>query len=307
MLRAILLILMISPLALAAQKTGKDTLLRYFDAALEPVKKKDAVYIGVAVKDVAGWNTVIYNDSIKVVMRGRYTDVDCKIKEGTFIYYSKGSRYMAGNYSRNMRTGAWLTWFPSGQMKDSLPFANDLAEGYSVKYFESGVLESTGEYKQGMINGEWNWFHENGKIATREKYSGGKLASLECFDTLGNPTGFNCAIARPPAIKGRYGGIEKYIKDSLQFPEIALKKDLEGYVTLQFVVNKNGQIEEPEILFSSDPSFSAEAVRVLRSVPAWYPAISHNRVIDHIYTLNIPFYKSELVPVTESTRPELER
>ena len=35
--------------ATTAQK--KDTLIRYFNAELEPVKKKEAVFVGVAVKD----------------------------------------------------------------------------------------------------------------------------------------------------------------------------------------------------------------------------------------------------------------
>jgi hypothetical protein len=260
------------------------------------------------VKDVNGWNTVVYNDSIKIIMRGRYLDEDCKVKDGFFMYNNdQGIRYMAGQFNQNKKTGWWYTWYASGGIKDSVLFSNDLPEGMSIRYFPFGKIESKGTYKGGKIAGEWNWFHENGNIATRETYADGKLESLECFDSSGAATGFNCAIDRAPAIKGRYGGVEKFVKDSLRYPAEAFKKQVEGYVSVQFTIAKTGEMSEPLILDSPDPLLSQETIRVLKAIPAWYPAIYHNRTVERSLTLNIPFFMGDhMIPVTETKIPGLE-
>lgn len=270
-----------------AQK--KDTLVRYFDSQLEPVNKRNAVYVGVVVKDAFGWNALIYNDSMKVIMRGKYEKEDCAVKNGWFIYYNnKGERYLAGKYDRNLRADLWQTWYPSGRQKDSIYFWNDRAEGPARRYFETGILESEGYYKAGLPDSNWVWHHENGQIATKEKYVQGKVASFECFDSTGVSVGMNCAINRPPAIKGKYGGIEKYLSDSIRYPA-NIPLDDSRYVEVMFTIYKSGSISEPQILKSGDQSLADEVVKAIKSVSTWYPAVSHNRNIDHTYNLSIRF------------------
>jgi hypothetical protein len=277
-------------LSLTGYAQKKDTILRYFNADLEPVKKKEAVFIGVVVKDVLGWNALVYNDSMKVIMRGKYAEEDCKTKEGWFIYYTqKGERSLAGKYSRNLRTDLWQTWFPSGQVRDSIYFVNNLANGQCRKYFESGIMESMGFYKNGIPDSTWTWNHENGQKATFEKYDNGQLSSFECFDSAGVSIGMNCAINRLPAIKGKYGGVEKYVSDSIRFPEKVKLADI-SVATVQFKVDKQGMMSEPNILGTLQPELSNEIVRVLRSIPGWYPAVLHNRTMDYTYTLRISFF-----------------
>jgi hypothetical protein len=277
-------------LSLTGYAQKKDTLVKYFNAELEPVRKKEAVFIGVVVKDLLGWNALVYNDSMKVIMRGKYADEDCKTKEGWFIYYTqKGDRYLAGKYSRNLKTDLWQTWFPSGQIRDSIYFLNDLANGQCRKYFESGILESAGFYKNGTPDSIWTWNYENGQKATFEKYNNGRLSSFECFDSAGVSLGMNCAINRLPAIKGKYGGVEKYVSDSIRFPEKLNLPEI-TFLTVQFTVSKLGNLSEPLIMQSSQNTLSAEIVRVLKSIPGWYPAVLHNRSMDYTYTLRITFY-----------------
>ncbi len=269
----------------------KDTLIRYFGADLEPVKKKEAVFIGVAVKDPFGWNAIVYNDSMKVIMRGKYQDQDCLVKNGWFIYYNqKGERSLAGKYDRNLKTDVWQTWYPSGQVKDSVYFLNDMANGSCSKFFESGQMEGKGFFRNGAPDSTWEWNHENGRKATQEKYSNGLLTSFECFDTSGNSLGMNCALNRLPAIKGKYGGVEKYVSDSLRYPEKIKLADI-SVATVQFTVDKQGMMSEPNILGALQPELSKEIVRVLRSIPGWYPAVLHNRTMDYTYTLSITFFE----------------
>jgi antitoxin component YwqK of YwqJK toxin-antitoxin module len=283
-----------------SQARGKDTVIRYFDGQLEPVKKKEAMFVGVIIKDDLGWNALIYDDSMRILMRGKYADEDCKIKDGWFMYYyTNGKRASGGKFSRNIRTDNWKAWYSNEQLKDSFNFVNGAAEGEARSYFEHGQLASVGTYHAGNFEGRWDWYHENGKPSTREVYKNGKLADLECFDSLGNSQGMNCAISRPPQLVGKYGGIEKFIKDSVHAFMESNKKGIEGVVMIGFLIDKQGVMDKFRVLFSDNPLLSMEAERLVKSVKAWYPAMQHNRLVDYIYTLRIPFYRETLDEVIQ--------
>ncbi len=267
---------------------------------LEPCKKKEFVFIGVVIRDLNGWNGIIYDDSTRVIMRGRYLHEDCLVKDGWFVYYfPNGKRSIGGKFEHNIRQGTWMRWYPSGQIRDSLKFINNLAHGPSFSWFENGRPESEGMYRQGKYDYQWTFYHDNGKVATREKYEEGKLSDLECFDTSGNSMGINCAILRNPEIKGKYGGFMKFMQDSIVLPQEAIKRDITGMVQIEFMVTKEGQVKDFRILSSPDPILTNEVMRVVKSVPGWYPAISHNRLMDFTFRMNVPFYR-EQVPITGS-------
>ena len=249
----ILPILLLLAVQAFSQKSSKDTLVRYFNADLEPCKKKEFVFIGLIIRDQGGWSGIIYDDSARTIMRGKYKDDDCLVKEGFFIYYySNGKRLLGGKFENNARQGPWLRWYPSGQLRDSIYLVNNLANGPSFSYYENGQLESAGIYRQGKYDHDWTFYHENGKPATRERYVDEKLAELECFDSAGNSLGVNCALNRAPEIKGKYGGFEKYLTDSLHYPEDAQKNAIKGIVQFQFTVTKEGQVSNINILSSPD-------------------------------------------------------
>ncbi len=273
-----------------SQNPSKDTLVRYFNAQFEPCKKKDFVFIGVVIRDMDGWNGIIYDDSTRVLMRGKYLHEDCLVKNGWFVYYfPNGKRALGGKFENNIRQGVWMRWYISGQIRDSLEFRNNLANGPSMGWYENGLIESSGIYTNGNYDHVWLFYHDNGKPATREKYVAGKLSELECFDTLGNLKGVNCALLRAPEIKGRYGGINKYLEDSLAYPDEARKKQVKGIVQIAFTITKTGTVKDVMILSSPHKILSDEVLRVLNSAPGWYPAVSHNRVMEYTYKLSIPF------------------
>lgn len=287
------LLFLISAAGATAQRKSKDTLVRFFNINLEPVPKREAVFAGVIVRDIQGWNCLIYDDSMRVLVRGKYADQDCKVKEGWFLYfYADGKRASGGLYTKNIRVDNWKTWHENGQLKDSVIYAMGTIHGPAKSYHENGNLSSEGQYAAGQFDGPWTFYHENGKPSTKELYKNKKLADLECFDSTGTSQGFNCAISRPPVIVGKYGGLDQYLQDSLRQVKRANGQLVEGFVSVQFVITKEGKMEDFRILRSEDPLLSQEVVRVIQSVKQWYPAVSHNRLIHYTVTMNIPFFEN---------------
>jgi TonB family protein len=148
-----------------------------------------------------------------------------------------------------------------------------------------------GYYVSGYADSTWEWKYPNGKYSTKEKYKSGKLMLLECFDSTGTMTGNQCSIEVPPTIVGRYGGIQKYITDSLYYPKEALEKNIQGIVEVEFTITKEGTLKDIRFLNSPDKLLSDEVARVLNSVKAWYPAVLHNQVVDNTQQFRVPFYK----------------
>jgi hypothetical protein len=283
-------------LNLNAQKS--DTLIRYFNSAFAPVAKTAATYSGMAYPENSKWSVVVVNDSGKILMTGNYKDKSLKIRDGLFtFFYPNGNPKMHGTYINNAEDDLWMSWYPGGERKDSLFYKKGFKLGAAAAWFENGHPKYHGNYLFSYADSSWTWYHENGKPSTKEKYESGKLKFLECFDTLGNYTGISCAIEKGPTIKGYYGGINKYIIDSLYYPEEALKKNIQGIVDMSFLISKEGKLGEIKIISTPDSLLSNEVIRVLKSVPVWYPAIEHNRPVEQIQTLKIPFYKAGNVPI----------
>lgn len=59
------------------------------------------------------------------------------------------------------------------------------------------------------------------------------------------------------------GGIKK-LHDRINYPERARKAGIEGRVTVQFIVNKQGEVEDPEVLRGIGGGCDEEALRVIK-------------------------------------------
>ena len=70
------------------------------------------------------------------------------------------------------------------------------------------------------------------------------------------------------------GGMKKLmeqIENSIQYPEGARKKGVEGRVIVQFFVDEKGKVIEPQVLKSVEPSLNKEALRIVSMLPTCKP------------------------------------
>jgi protein TonB len=63
----------------------------------------------------------------------------------------------------------------------------------------------------------------------------------------------------------------KWVQRNVIYPQSAIEQDLEGRVTVEFIIDKKGQIEEIKIMRGVDPLLDNEALRVLKMSPLWKP------------------------------------
>ena len=92
-----------------------------------------------------------------------------------------------------------------------------------------------------------------------------------------------------PSFPGGMQALNKYLKDNLRYPTIAAENGVSGRVVLRFVVSKSGKIENVEVLGPVDRALDEEAVRVVKSMPAWVPGKQNGNAVAVYYTLPVPF------------------
>ena len=81
----------------------------------------------------------------------------------------------------------------------------------------------------------------------------------------------------------------KWVNSRLEYPEIARRNGVQGRVTLQFTVEKDGSVTKVRVVRGVDPSLDEEAVRVVSMSPKWEPGKHEGRVVPVTYTFPIIF------------------
>ena len=88
---------------------------------------------------------------------------------------------------------------------------------------------------------------------------------------------------------GDLENFRQWVFSQIKYPTYAADNGIQGTVILQFVVNKQGKIDNVKVLRSMDASLDQEAVRVIKLSPTWTPAQENNKNYSQIFTLPINF------------------
>ena len=100
---------------------------------------------------------------------------------------------------------------------------------------------------------------------------------------------FQLVEEKPSFQGGDANQFSKWVNSRLVYPEIAKENGVQGRVTLQFTVEKDGSVTKVKVLRGVDPSLDKEAVRVVSSSPKWTPGKQRDRAVPVTYTFPVIF------------------
>ncbi len=100
---------------------------------------------------------------------------------------------------------------------------------------------------------------------------------------------FQLVEEKPSFQGGDANAFSKWVATKLVYPEIAKENGVQGRVTLQFTVEKDGSVTNVRVLRGLDPSLDKEAVRVVSSSPKWKPGKQRDRAVKVTYTFPVIF------------------
>ena len=89
--------------------------------------------------------------------------------------------------------------------------------------------------------------------------------------------------------KGGLTAFYKYFGDRMKYPAQARRMGVEGKVFVQFVIGKDGSINEVKVLKGIGAGCDEEAIRVVQAAPSWNPGKQRGKPVKQRYTLPITF------------------
>ena len=96
-------------------------------------------------------------------------------------------------------------------------------------------------------------------------------------------------VEQMPTFPGGPAALMQYISNSTRYPKVAEANGIQGRVTVQFVVEKDGSISGVRTMKSVEPSLDREAERLVKSMPKWNPGKQNGSAVRVYYFVPVVF------------------
>jgi len=96
-------------------------------------------------------------------------------------------------------------------------------------------------------------------------------------------------VEQMPVFPGGDEALMKYINDNIRYPVMAIENGVQGRVTVQFVVTKDGSVGNVTVLRGVDRNLDEEAVRVCKTLPKFIPGKQNGQPVNVWFTLPVTF------------------
>lgn len=96
-------------------------------------------------------------------------------------------------------------------------------------------------------------------------------------------------VQQQPEFPGGEAAMYKWLSDHIQYPAVAAEEGVQGKVIVQFIVSKTGGIEDVKAIRGPHKALEQEAVRVVKSMPAWNPGRNNGQAVKVTYVLPVTF------------------
>ena len=116
-----------------------------------------------------------------------------------------------------------------------------------------------------------------------------KYIPAEVGDKLQGSPVFEMVEQMPEFPGGGMSAALEYIQKNMQYPESAKENGTQGRVTVQFVIDKAGNVTEPKVLRPVDKELDAEAIRLVKSMPKWKPGMQKGQAVAVKFTMPVLF------------------
>ena len=97
------------------------------------------------------------------------------------------------------------------------------------------------------------------------------------------------AVEEKPEYPGGMGELSKLLSSNLKYPLKSQENGVQGEVLVQFVVDKEGNVEEVTVFKGVDPHLDAEALRVIKMMPKWKPGKHEGKEVNVKCTIPVGF------------------
>lgn len=115
----------------------------------------------------------MYHPNGKISSKGKYID---QLKEGKWQFFSAIDGYLICEeyYSKNMKNGPSVKFYPDSTIAEKVNYVNDLKQGEWIQYYPNGNVCQKSNYKNGKATDEFKVWFDNGKVEITGQYKNDK-------------------------------------------------------------------------------------------------------------------------------------
>ncbi|RRN78194.1 energy transducer TonB [Pseudoxanthomonas sp. SGD-10] len=177
------------------------------------------------------------------------------------------------------------------QIADSLGnnFLDSAGSGkVNITYANGDIVE--GEYIKGLKHGERKEYYSKSNETYIEEYEQGKFLKGNYINSAGGKTEYK-GKEQFPEFKGGMKEFYKFISRNLRYPKLMKENNIQGRVTVGFVVEKDGTLSDIKVIkgVPNGSQLDDEAIRVISLSPKWNPGIQRGKPVRVSYSFPLVF------------------
>jgi len=96
-------------------------------------------------------------------------------------------------------------------------------------------------------------------------------------------------VEEMPVFPGGEAAMLQYLSTNIRYPSVAREGNLTGIVYISFVVDKNGEIDNIQLVKGIGGGCEEEAIRVIKKMPQWRPGKQNGQSVNVQYMLPVAF------------------
>jgi TonB family protein len=100
-------------------------------------------------------------------------------------------------------------------------------------------------------------------------------------------------VEEMPTFIGGEKKLNDYLSQTVKYPEQAKKSGVEGTVYVSAVINKNGEVTEPQVVKGVTSELDLVALDAIKKMPNWIPGIQKGRYVPVNFTIPVKFNLSD--------------
>lgn len=183
-----------------------------------------------------------------------------------------------------------FVWMLSKEMQDIHEYEADLAvlhQGVDAKDYQLSIIQKTVDAKSYSFANKFNhsllkkritmMIKEKSKPWARAKFlyilPVVAICMIACTQISKSTTSYISyeTVEEKPEFPGGMAKLNHFLGEQLRYPLAAFQNGIQGKVIVQYVINKEGHVEDVSVAKGVDPFLDAEAVRIVKLMPNWKP------------------------------------
>lgn len=103
------------------------------------------------------------------------------------------------------------------------------------------------------------------------------------------PTYDLAAVQEQPDFPGGMAKMYEYLQKNTKYPDMEFDAGIQGKVYVEFVVERDGSVEDVKIRRGVSPGLDKEALRAVKSMPKWSPGKMNGKAVKVRFTIPVDF------------------